>query len=147
MPCSIDCQMSDWNEWGVCSRLCGPGIHHRYRNVNDCFKFQISHLNHDTGRFRTDRVERHERRQTVWRNGADESVQHAVQQFPVDDGTVEPVQVAGQRQIEGMWRRGNVQISAVSDGFYHRELKGILLGHLYRHVLPHYCRNTRSRNR
>lgn len=34
VPCSIDCEMSDWNEWGVCSRLCGPGIHHRYRNVN-----------------------------------------------------------------------------------------------------------------
>lgn len=33
VPCSIDCQMSDWNEWGVCSRLCGPGIHHRYRNI------------------------------------------------------------------------------------------------------------------
>jgi len=87
----------------------------RYR-----FKFRVSRLNHNTGRFRTDRVERHERRQTVRRNGADESVQHAVQQFPVDDGTVEPVQVAGQRQIERMRRRGNVQISAVSDGFYHR---------------------------
>lgn len=35
VPCSIDCQMSDWNEWGVCNRLCGPGIHHRYRSVNN----------------------------------------------------------------------------------------------------------------
>lgn len=35
VPCSIDCQMSDWNEWGACSRLCGPGIHHRYRTVSN----------------------------------------------------------------------------------------------------------------
>jgi len=42
VPCSIDCQMSDWNEWGVCNRLCGPGIHHRYRNVNYVrFKFAL----------------------------------------------------------------------------------------------------------
>ncbi|XP_060848777.1 thrombospondin type-1 domain-containing protein 7A-like [Rhopalosiphum padi] len=33
VPCSIDCQMSDWNEWGVCNKLCGPGIHHRSRTI------------------------------------------------------------------------------------------------------------------
>lgn len=38
VPCSIDCQMSDWNEWGACSRLCGPGIHHRYRCVSNFFQ-------------------------------------------------------------------------------------------------------------
>lgn len=43
VPCSIDCQMSDWNEWGVCNRLCGPGIHHRYRTVNN-LKFCTSIL-------------------------------------------------------------------------------------------------------
>ena len=33
VPCSVDCQMSPWTEWGVCDAVCGYGLKNRTAKV------------------------------------------------------------------------------------------------------------------
>ena len=32
-PCAVDCTVSQWTEWGMCSATCGEGVTHRTRRV------------------------------------------------------------------------------------------------------------------
>ena len=32
-PCSVDCQVSDWSEWGTCDKTCGGGTSKRNRTI------------------------------------------------------------------------------------------------------------------